>query len=218
MSVAMRSLEATKYDSMTGARDIFQKISFPLVPTEFTKADFIESAFGVCLELVNKTSMSEPHFFWNNLDSVAIRPSDYQTYFHRADAELVTIEEDELILRDFCQCALTQLHKYYDLVDGWDGENAPAPSVESLSDAELFLQLLSANIASCPEIATVLDHEGIPSFVVNNKKSYLSLSFYGDYNVTMFLKTRATGDIEAYEFNMSDSRMLAKTLENINSF
>lgn len=218
MSVAMRSLEATRYESMTGALDVFQKISFPLVPTEFTKADFFESAFGVCLELVNKTTMSEPHFFWNNLDSALVRPSDYQTYFYRDDSELVTIEEDELILRDFCLSALTQLHKYYDLLEGWDGENAPAPSAESLSDAELFLQLVSANIVSCPEIATVLDHEGIPSFVVDNKKSYLSLSFYGDYNVTMFLKVRASGQIEAYEFNMSDSGQLARTLEIVNSF
>ncbi|MFP3925332.1 hypothetical protein [Pseudomonas sp. W5-36] len=218
MSVAMRSLEATKFESMNGALDVFQKISFPLAPTEFTRTVFFESAFDVCLKLVNKTTMSEPHFFWSGLDEALIRPSDYQNYLYSADSELVSIEEDEVIFRDFCLRAQTQLRKYYDLVDGWDGGDAPAPSVKSLYDAELFLQLVSANVDSCPEISCVLDHEGIPSYVVDNNESYLSLSFYGDYYVTMYSKKRASGKIEAYEFNMGDARELAKTLEFVDSF
>ncbi len=217
MIATTRTYQSTALNIIAGFAEGLNGNDIAKTPTKFSYPELLSSAFDVCLDIVKKTTVPEPHFHWHNLETVALRPSDYQTYLFDIDSELVTIEEDDHILREFCADAQATLHGYYELSCGWDGDCAPQPSMDSLEDAELLLQLISANISACPNIVTVLDHEGIPSFVIDNKSTYISLSFYGDYAVTVFIKNRLLNQSEAYEFCMEDANALAKTLETIDT-
>jgi hypothetical protein len=168
--------------------------------------------------MVEKTTISEPHFRWEDLSSVIISPSDYQfTQFQDADYELVSIEEDDIPLRDFCSQALDSIDLYRTLEDGWDDDGAPAPSHSSLDDAEIMLRLVSTEVDQCPDIVAMLDFEGIPSLAFDSAKKYISIAFYGDDSAVTYTLNRKTNQSCSDSFNLYEREHLKSFITSISN-
>lgn len=181
-------------------------------------SNFRSIASEACFEIAKRSCAPEPHFVWEDLTSVNISPSEFQLFsLDWGSDELVTIEEEDLPWRAYCLEAVDALERYALLEAGWDGDEAPAPTVASLNDAHLFLRLLSCEVDSCPTITPVLDHEGIPSFILDTGKTYVSISLYGENSITVYTIDRETRKNSACTYDFFDSEKLNATLDLIKS-
>lgn len=212
MSVSLIRHEAFDFYSTDASVGFIEGLS------KFAPSKIAAFAIDTCLGLVEKSAISEPHFLWEDLHSVVISPSDYQFASLEDDEyELVTIDEEDIPFREFCTAALDSLSAYSSLVDGWDGEDAPAPATSYLDDAYTFLRLLSSNLSDCRTALPMLDHEGIPSFAFDNGTCYASIAFYGDDQVVSYFIDRTTKKSRALSFSLSNTEELAGFIECIDS-
>ncbi|WGV21947.1 hypothetical protein QIY50_07035 [Pseudomonas putida] len=170
---------------------------------------FKDYALGACLEIAKRTSTSEPHFVWEDMGSVTISPSEFQfCSLAWNNDELVSIEEEDLPWRSYCVDAVAALERYAHLEHGWDGDEALPPSESSLADAHVFLRLVSSEIESCPNVTPGLDDEGIPTFIFDNRDTYISVSLYGEQSVTVYQMHRPTRKSSVATFYLSETEKL----------
>lgn len=212
MAVASRAAELLNMDFFF-ASPLPKKARHSKIPEKL-----IDFAFGACIEIAKRSATSEPHFIWEDNDSVTISPSEFQFQsLIWCDGDFVTIEEEDLPWRSYCLEAVNALERYELLEAGWDGEDAPSPASSSLHDGHLFLRLVSSEIDSAPNVIPAIDHEGIPSFIFDNGKSYLSISFYGEGSVTAYTIDRETRKNSVCTFTFDDVDKLEATLKLIES-
>ncbi|MEE4947094.1 hypothetical protein PS689_00576 [Pseudomonas fluorescens] len=191
---------------------IFQRLP------RITPSKIAEATLEACFKLVERSTISEPHFLWEDFSTVVISPSDYQfAPFQDTDYELVSIDEDDVPYREFCSEALDSLEFYQTLSDDWDEDGAPAPTESSLYDASLLLRTISARVSSCPNIVTMLDFEGIPSFAFDTNSTYVSVACYGEGRLVTYYLDRKCNASTSREFSLTEVDALHDFLEVIES-
>jgi len=112
------------------------------------------------------------------------------------------LSEGELVSREYCVRASAALDHYRTLVDGWDGEDALAPTDERLNAASAFLYMLCSIVESCPDVSPMLDEEGIPGLFWDTGRAYFSVSFYDDHELACVYRNRETGQKKLFEANL----------------
>jgi hypothetical protein len=214
MTIAMRTPDLFKGGSIFDIGcDFFSDSSMAR-----SSSNFACIAIDACFEIAKRSSTSEPHFVWEDHSSVTLSPSEFQLHsLMWGENEFVSIEEEDLPWRSSCVTALEALDAYAILENGWDGDEAPAPSASSLDDAHVFLRIVSSNIETCPEVIPMIDHEGIPGFVFDNDRTYISVAFYGDESITFYTIDRTTKKSMANSFSLAEAEKLADALELITS-
>lgn len=211
MSLALRNAEMFTFDSLFS-----MQIEERFFDESIKKKSIFDGAVDTCLELVKSSSVAEPHFCWESIGSAVLMPSDYQlTRYLDFEDDLVTIEDDEVPMRGFCLIALDVIQGYRELTDGWDGDDALAPSQNCLDDAYTFLRLVSSNLEHCPTVVPMLDPEGIPSLAFDNGKSYLAVAFYGNQSVVTYFIDRETNESTAQTFLLDEDNKLAELMSTI---
>lgn len=214
MTIAMRAPDLFKGSSIFDiGSDFFRESSIAR-----SSSNFACIAIDACFEIAKRSSTSEPHFIWEDLSAVTLSPSEFQLHsLMWGEDGFASIEEEDLPWRSNCVSALEALDAYALLERGWDGDEAPAPLACSLDDAHVFLRIVSTNIESCPEVIPMIDHEGIPGFVFDNDRVYISVAFYGEESITSYMIDRTTKKSMAHSFLLTETEKLAETLELITS-
>ncbi|MPQ83835.1 hypothetical protein F0170_07460 [Pseudomonas sp. MAFF 730085] len=211
MTLALRNSEIFSFNSL------FSTDREEYTYSETNKArSLFDGAWDTCLGLIRDSSLAEPHFCWESIGSAVLAPSDYQfASLLDSDSDLVIIEDDEVILRNFCLKAYDAIEEYRTLEDGWDGDDALAPSQLCLDDAYTFLRLVSSTLDNCAEAIPMLDPEGIPSLAFDNGTSYLAIAFYGSNGVVTYRIDRTTNVSSAGEFSLDDAVHLSELISDI---
>ncbi|ROZ80934.1 hypothetical protein EF096_15850 [Pseudomonas neustonica] len=112
------------------------------------------------------------------------------------------LSDGELVSRDYCVRAYAALEHYRTLVDGWDGDDALAPTSECLEAADAFLYMLGSIVERCPDVSAMLDEEGIPGLFWDTGLAYFSVSFYGGHELACVYRNRETGQKTLFEANL----------------
>lgn len=112
------------------------------------------------------------------------------------------LSEGELVSREYSVRAYVALEHYRTLVDGWDGEDALAPTAECLDAADAFLYMLGSIVESCPDVSPMLDQEGIPGLFWDTGRAYFSVSFYEGHELACVYRNRETGQKKLFEANL----------------
>jgi len=169
--------------------------------------------------LVNKGATAAPFVYWDYLNLPAIHTEELLVVSARVSrAEVLTpIDDGELVWRPYCAIALDALDEYAKLEDGWDGDDAIAPSRTSLKIAESFLAILSTNVEECPEIRPMLDQDGVPGFFWDTGRRYLSISIYEPNELAYVFIDRDSGAQELREIDLFDPQAVAILFEHIES-
>lgn len=177
------------------------------------------AALETCVAFAGRSCSVEPHFRWQSLDVVELVPSDYQfAWLDSSSNDLVTLDDDELLFRDYCQVAISELEEYRTFEDGWDGEDMPAPLVASLDDAFTFLRLLSSLAETCVPAIPMLDHEGIASLAFENESSYRSVAFYGGGRIVTYRWYRETDSSNVDNGSLESPDFLVELIQDIKAF
>jgi len=177
-------------------------------------SDWADAAIGTCMAFAERTCAPQPHFNWLDSNTVVIAPSDYQFLFLNY-SDLVLIEDEDLLFRDYCFDAISEFEQYREFGDGWDGEDMPAPLDVSLDDAFTFLRLLSFQLDTCAQAIPMLDHEGISSVAFENATDYLSIAFYGDNRIVVYRWNSITDQNTVVKNSLDDSVFLKSLIQDI---
>lgn len=179
-------------------------------------SEWTDAAIEACMEFAGRSCVSQPHFKWVDASNVILAPSDYQFFIlDERNLDFVFIEDDDLLFREFCQTALSELEQYRAFGDGWDGEDMPAPLPESIDDAFTFLRLLSSMLDECAEAIPMLDHEGISSVAFENEQDYLSVAFYGDNRIVTYRWNSISDESKVVKGSLEEPGFLDMLIQEI---
>jgi hypothetical protein len=144
-------------------------------------------------------------------------PPSIVGYVDVLDERFCEVSEGEFIAREYSLRASQVIEQYRALEDGWDGDEALAPSAERLNAAEAFLRVLVSNIDVCPDVSAMLDEEGVPGLFWDTGSAYFSVSFYDARELVCMYCNRETAERVLFEADLFKPEEVAQVFERIES-
>ena len=83
-----------------------------------------------------------------------------------------------------------EIDSYYDLSDGWDGDESYAPAVESLTRAKILLGKFPSGIANP---IPMISKNGILGFYWSNEFFYADLHLEDEQNISLYIRKKIDG-------------------------